>query len=558
MNGSRVRRSRETVDGPHRTAHRALLFSLGLERRDLEKPFVAIANSWNEVVPGCAHLRNVAEAVKQSVWEAGGVPFEFNTIGVCDGIAQGHIGMRYSLVSRELIAASVETMLESHRFDGVVLIASCDKITPGMLMAAARVDIPAIAVCAGQMEAGEYQGHRFALPTTREYAGRYAHGDITLEEMHEIEECACPTTGVCPMMGTATTMACLTEALGMAPPLSATSPGFAAAKAREARKAGRRIVEMVHDDLRPSAILTEDAFWNASRVAMAIGGSTNLALHLPAIAHEAGIELALSDIDSASQATPYVAKITPSGTATANDLHRAGGIPAVMRVLAPLLRTEALTVSGQPIQARIDEAQWTDRELIRPLDDPFAPDGGLAVLYGNLAPRGSVVKKSAVKPGMLVHRGSARVFDSMEAATEAVTDGRIVPGSVVVIRYEGPVGGPGMREMQMITAIMVGMGLSETTALITDGRFSGSTRGPCVGHISPEAALGGPLGIVQDGDVISLNIPERRLELEVSDPEIQRRFEGWEPLKRNVKGILKLYAALATSADQGAIWRVQQ
>lgn len=557
MENVSTRRSHEVVDGPHRTAHRALLFALGLERDDFEKPFIAVANSWNEIVPGCVHLRGVADAVKQGVWEAGGVPFEFNTIGVCDGMAQGHVGMRYSLVSRELIAATVEVMLEAHQFDGVVFVTSCDKITPGMLMAAARVNIPALFVCAGEMEAGEYHGRRFALPTTREYAGKFEKGEISLEEMYRIEECACPTAGVCPMMGTASTMACLTEALGMALPLSATMPALAASKTREARRAGRWIVKLVHADLRPREILSEAAFHNALRVCMAIGGSTNSTLHLPAIAHEAGIGLDLHDIDQASRTTPYIAKIAPSGVPTVNDLHRTGGIPAVMKSLEPLLRTEALTVSGRTMKAQINEAGWADRELIRPLDNPVAPDGGLAILYGNLAPRGSVVKKSAVAPSMLVHRGPARVFHSMEEAIEGVTEGRVEPGSVVVIRYEGPVGGPGMREMHMITSIMVGMGLAETTALVTDGRFSGSTRGPCIGHVSPEAALGGPLAIVRDGDVIALDIPERRLELEVPDEEIKRRFESWQPLRRPVKGILDLYAQVASSADEGAIWRVR-
>jgi len=547
-------RSREIVDGSQRTAHRALLYSLGLDRDELQRPFIAIANSWNEIVPGCAHLRTVADAVKAGVWQAGGAPFEFNTIGVCDGMAQGHIGMGYSLVSRELIAASVEVMLEAHRFDGVVFVSSCDKITPGMLMAAARVNIPAVFVCAGEMEAGEYAGRRFALPTMREYAGKHAAGQISLDEMHRIEECACPTLGVCPMMGTASTMACLTEALGMALPLSATTPAFASAKLREARQAGRLAVGLVESALRPRDIMSAAAVHNALRVNLAIGGSTNAVLHLPAIAHEAGLRLSLSDIDGASRSTPYLAKVTPSGTATVNDLHRAGGVPAIMRALQPLLHTEAITVSGKTIADQVSAAAWNDRELIRPLDNPYAPDSGLAVLYGNLAPAGAVVKKSAVTHGMLTHRGPARVFQSMEEAIDGVTSGAVQPGSVVVIRYEGPVGGPGMREMQMITAIMAGMGLSDSTALVTDGRFSGSTRGPCIGHISPEAALGGPIAIVQDRDDICIDIPRRTLHLALSEAEIKSRFVGWQPLQRQAQGILAVYARLATSAAEGAIW----
>ncbi len=549
-----TRRSSQIVEGPHRTAHRALLLSLGLERDEFEKPFIAVANSWNEIVPGCAHLRSVSEAVKRGVWQAGGVPFEFNTIGVCDGMAQGHVGMSYSLVSRELIAASVEVMLEAHRFDGVVLVTSCDKITPGMLMAAARVNIPAVMVCAGEMQVGEYQGRQFALPDMREYAGKHACGDISLDEMYRIEECACPTLGVCPMMGTASTMACLAEALGLALPLSATMPAFAADKLREAKRAGRLVVKLVNENLRPRDILSDAAFHNALRVDMAIGGSTNAALHLPAIACEAGVPLSLRDIDHASRTTPYLTKIMPSGPASVNDLHRAGGVPAVMLALEPLLRTEALSVSGKTIKAQLAEAAWADRELIRPLDNPIASDGGLAVLYGNLAPLGCVVKKSAVAPQMLVHRGPARVFNNMEEAIESIIAHQVQPGSVVVIRYEGPVGGPGMREMQMITSIMAGMGLGESTALVTDGRFSGSTRGPCVGHVSPEAATGGPLAIVQDDDIISLDIPQRSLSLEVSEAEIEQRLQGWQPLQRPAKGILSLYRDVVASASEGAIW----
>jgi len=551
-----TRRSSQIVEGPHRTAHRALLLSLGLEREEFEKPFIAVANSWNEILPGGAHLRSVSEAVKRGIWQAGGVPFEFNTIGVCDGMAQGHVGMSYSLVSRELIAASIEVMLEAHRFDGAVLVTSCDKITPGMLMAAARVNIPAVMVCAGEMQAGEYEGKQFALPGMREYAGKHARGDITLDEMYHIETCACPTLGVCPMMGTASTMACLAEALGLTLPRSATTLAFAADKLREARSAGRLIVELVTKNLRPRNILSDAAFYNALRVDMAIGGSTNAALHLPAIAAEAGIALSLQDIDQASRATPYLAKIMPSGTASVNDLHRAGGVPAVMRSLEPLLHTEALTVSGKTVKAQLAEADWADCETIRPLDNPIASDGGLAVLYGNLAPLGCVVKKSAVTKQMLVHRGPARVFNSMEEAIESVTANQVEPGSVIVIRYEGPVGGPGMREMQMITSIMVGMGLGESTALVTDGRFSGSTRGPCIGHVSPEAATGGPLAIVQDGDMIALDIPQHCLTLELSDAEIKRRFVGWQPLQRPARGILDLYRHVVGSAAEGAVWRV--
>ena len=541
------------TDGPDRVAHRALLFSCGLTRGEMSKPLVAIVNSWNEIVPGCIHLRAVAQAVREGVLEAGGVPLEFNTIGVCDGLAQGHVGMKYSLPSREIIAASSEIMLEAHQFDAAVFISSCDKITPGMLMAAARVNIPSIMVPAGAMKAGEYEGQKISLSQTREFAGKYHAGKITAEELARIEEIACPSPGTCAMMGTANSMACLTEALGMSLPTSATMPATSSAKLRNARESGMRLMQMLEQNLRPLDIITSAALENALRVTMAIGGSTNTILHLLGLAQEIGVPFDLRHVDEVSRTTPYIAKILPSGPNTIGDLHCAGGIPAVLKSIRDLLQPEAVTVSGKTIGEEADAAEWNDPTVIHSMEDPIRPDGGLAVLWGNLAPEGSLVKKSAATPKMWVHEGQARVFDSMEDAIEVVEAGGVEPGSVVVIRYEGPVGGPGMREMQMITAIMSGMGLSETTALVTDGRFSGSTRGPCIGYVSPEAALGGPLALVEEGDRISLDIPAGRLELLVAEDELTRRRENWTPPQPPTKGVLGLYASLARSAAQGAV-----
>ena len=519
----------------------------------MDKPLVAIVNSWNEIVPGCVHLPAVAQAVREGILEAGGVPLEFNTIGVCDGMAQGHVGMKYSLPSREIIAASSEIMLEAHQFDAAVFISSCDKITPGMLMAAVRVNIPSIMVPAGAMKAGEYEGQKISLSQTREFAGKYHAGEITAEQLAYIEEIACPSPGTCSMMGTANSMACLTEALGMSLPTSATMPATSSAKLRNARESGMRIMQILEQNLRPLDIITPAALENALRVTMAVGGSTNTILHLLGLAQEIGTPFDLRHVDEISRTTPYIAKIMPSGPNAIEDLHNAGGIPAVLKSIRDLLQPDAVTVSGETIGEVADAAVWNDTSVIHSLEDPIRPDGGLAVLWGNLAPEGSVVKKSAATPKMWVHEGQACVFDSMEDAIEAVEAGGVEPGSVVVIRYEGPVGGPGMREMQMITAIMSGMGLSETTALVTDGRFSGSTRGPCIGYVSPEAALGGLLALVEDGDRIAIDIPAGKLELMVPEDELKRRRENWTPPQPPTRGILGLYASLAQSAAQGAV-----
>jgi len=539
-----------------RTGNRALLFALGLKREDFARPKIAVVNSWNEIVPGCIHLQALSYQVKSGILKQGGVPFEFNTIGICDGLAQGHIGMHYVLPSREIIAASVEIMLQAHQFDGAVFLSSCDKITPGMLMAAARVNIPSIFVPAGPMEAGDYKGTKITLSTMREFAGKYYTGKLSLSQLYEIEEIACPGPGTCSMMGTANTMACLCEALGMATSLSATALATGSLKLRQANAAGERIVQLIKEELTPSRIMSKEVFINALRVDMAIGGSTNAILHLPAIAQELGISINLDEIDKISQTTPYLVSVNPSGPYTINDFHKAGGVPAVLAALLPLLFKETVSVSGKTTAQIAKQNKHWDKEIIHPLENPIRKDGGVSILRGNLAPDGALVKKSAVKKEMWTHQGPAKVFNSMEEAIIAVKNKQIEPGSVIVIRYEGPAGGPGMREMHMITSLICGMGLAETTALVTDGRFSGSTRGPCVGHVSPEAASGGPIALVKDGDIIQIDIPKRRLEIRVSSEEMDKRRAIWKAPEPKIKGgFLALYSKIVSSADKGAIVR---
>jgi dihydroxy-acid dehydratase len=547
-------RSCDMTEGIERAAHRALFFSLGINREDLGKPMIAVVNCWNEIVPGCVPQRSVAEAVKQGIIEAGGLPFEFNSIAVCDGLAQGHEGMKYSLPSRDIIAHSIEIMLEAHRFDGAVFLTSCDKITPGMLMAAVRVNVPSIIVNPGAMMEGDYKGRKLTLSLMREYVGKYQAGEISKEELEKVEEAACPSLGSCSMIGTANTMNCLCEVLGLSYPLSATTLANTSAKIREARQAGKRILELVKQDIKPSDILKYESFQNAIAVSMAIGGSTNSVIHIPAIAYEAGISIALDDFDRLSRKVPYITKINPSGPRTINDFHDAGGVPAVFKSIKNYLNGDLMTVTGKTIGQLADEAIWSDKEMIRDSSDPLSSEGGLKVIRGNIAPEGAIVKKSAVNKNMWIHRGPARVFDSMEAAKEAVTSKDILPGSVIVIRYEGPTGGPGMREMQLITAMLVGSGLAENTALITDGRFSGSTRGPCIGHVSPEAALGGPIALIEDGDVILIDLDKGIANLEVSEEILEKRKLNWSPVKKELKGILRLYSKLQPSVKNGAIW----
>ena len=552
--------SHQVTKGPQRAPHRSLFYALGYTPEELEGPLIGVANSWNEIVPGHRHLDEVAEAVKAGIRSAGGTPVEFSTIGICDGIAMGHPGMRYSLPSRELIADSVEAMALAHALDALVLIPNCDKITPGMLMAAARLDIPAIVVSGGPMLAGRFQGRDVDVSTVFEAVGRLEAGLMTEEELAELELAACPGCGSCAGMFTANTMNCLAEALGMALPGNGTIPAVSAARIRLAKQAGAKIMELLERGIRPSHILTKEAFANAIAVDMALGGSTNAVLHLMAIAREAGVELPLELFDQISRRTPYLASMSPAGPFHLQDLDEAGGIPAVMKELSKgdLLELGVMTVTGRSLGENVAEARVRRPEVIRPLEEPLRPEGGIAILRGNLAPDGAVVKSAAVAEKMLVHRGPARVFDSEEEAVEAILGGGIGRGDVVVIRYEGPKGGPGMREMLAPTAALSGMGMDAEVALITDGRFSGATRGAAIGHISPEAAEGGPIALLQEGDMVEIDIPARRLEVKLSPEEMEKRKEGWRPVAKAVKGYLARYAALVTSANTGAVLRTQR
>lgn len=542
--------------GPERAPHRSLLKALGMTDRELERPLIGVVNSFNEVVPGHMHLREITEAVKAGVRTAGGTPMEFPSIAVCDGIAMGHTGMKYSLASRELIADSVEVMATAHPFDGLVLVTACDKVVPGMLMAAARLDIPAVVVSGGPMLAGNFKGRKLSLTNIFEAVGAVKAGKMAEEELAEMEASICPGCGSCAGMFTANSMNCLTEALGMALPGNGTIPAVAAARRRLAKDTGYRVVELVQEGITPSQIMLPEAFDNALAVDMALGCSTNSVLHLPAIAHELGMELDLDKINDISKKTPNLCKLSPAGEHHIEDLDEAGGIPAVMALLAQkdLINTEITTVSGKTVGDNIRGAQVRNPDVIRSTENPYSPTGGIAVLRGNLAPGGAVVKRSAVAPEMLVHRGPARVFQSEEEAAGAISNGDIKKGDVVVIRYEGPRGGPGMREMLGPTATLAGMGLDKDVALITDGRFSGATRGASIGHISPEAALGGPIAVVQDGDIISIDIPNYSINVELTDKEIEGRLADWTvPEPQIKKGYLARYARMVTSASTGAV-----
>jgi len=536
-------RSDEIKQGLARAPHRALLKSLGLTNRDIAKPFIGVANSFTTIVPGHAHLRVIAEAVKEGIVAAGGTPFEFNTIAVCDGIAMGHEGMRYSLPSRELIADSVEIMVQAHRLDGVVLISNCDKVTPGMLMAAARLDVPAISVTGGAMKSGRLKGKKVGVNDVFEGMGRFLANKVDSEELTQLENVACPGCGSCNGLFTANTMSCLTEALGMSLPYCATALAVSAAKLRIARETGEKIMELISKGLTPSKILRREAFTNAIALDMALGGSTNSVLHLSAIAKEAGISLPLRVFDEMSRKVPHLCNMVPSGPYDMEELDFAGGVPALMKELAPFLHNEVLTVTGLSLGENIKSAMVLDHEVIRPLANPVHAGGGIAILTGNLAPRGAVVKTVAVSPKMLKHTGPAKVFDSEIESVTAMTNKSIQPGDVVVIRYEGPKGGPGMPEMLVPTATIAGMGLSESVVLITDGRFSGATRGPCVGHVSPEAAEGGPISIIRNGDLITIDISNRELKVALTKQEIEKRLKKWKPKKPRVtKGYLSRYS----------------
>ncbi|SHM66748.1 dihydroxyacid dehydratase [Caldanaerovirga acetigignens] len=544
--------------GPERAPHRSLFYAMGYTPEELQRPLIAVVNAHNEVVPGHYHLDQLAYAAKRGILEEGGTPIEFPVIGICDGISMNHFGMKYPLASRELIADSIEAMVLAHGFDGMLLIGNCDKIVPGMLMAAARLNIPAVYVSGGPMLAGWYNGKVIDLISGPfEGVGSYAAGKITLEELEEIELNACPGCGSCAGLFTANTMNCMAEVLGIALPGNGTIPAVTGRRLQLANRAGKKLMQMVKNNIRPRDILTLEAFENAIAVDMAIGGSSNTVLHLMAIAHAAEVNLRLDAFDRISRKVPNLCKLSPAGEHHLEDLDKAGGIPAVLNRLLELgvLNTECITVSEKTIGEIASSAKVLDSNVIRPLENPYLPEGGIAVLYGNLAPEGAVVKQSAVAPEMMRHEGPARVFDSEDDAFKAITGGMIKPGDVVVIRYEGPKGGPGMREMLSPTAALAGMGLDREVALITDGRFSGGTRGASIGHVSPEAMEGGPIAAVRDGDIISIDIPARKLDLKLSDEEIKERLASWKkpPIKAPKGYYLERYARLVSSASKGAV-----
>ncbi|MDD3073459.1 MAG: dihydroxy-acid dehydratase [Eubacteriales bacterium] len=551
-------RSDEIKKGPFRAWHRSLLKAAGYSDEDLARPIIGIANSQNEIVPGHTNLDSITEAVKAGIWAAGGMPVEFPTIGICDGIAMGHAGMRYPLASREHIADSVEIMTEAHRFDGLVLVPNCDKIVPGMLMAAVRMNIPAIVVSGGPMLAGRYKGKDIDVSYVGECQGSYAAGKMGLEELSKIEDSGCPTCGSCSGMFTANTMNCLTEAMGMALPGNGTIPAVYAARIRLAKQAGRQIVQLVEQNIRPLDIITMESLKNAIVVDVALGGSTNTVLHLPAIAYEAGLEINLEIFNEISDKTPHLCNMSPAGPHHLQDLYEAGGVSAVMKELArkKLINTGVMTVGLKTVGQVIENACIERDDVIRTVDNPWHATGGIAILAGNLAPEGAAVKRTAVAPEMWKHVGPARVFDLEEDAQKAIYSGAIKEGDVVVIRYEGPKGGPGMREMLIATSALVGMGLDKNVAIITDGRFSGATRGPAIGHISPEAAEGGPIALLQDGDIIEIDINAKKLEVHLSQEELEQRKLNWCPPKPKVeKGYLYHYSKLASSASKGAVFK---
>lgn len=552
-------RSDSAKKGIDRAPHRSLMKALGLTDREIEAPLIGVVNAKNEIIPGHIHLDRIVNAVKSGVRMAGGTPIEFPVIGVCDGIAMGHKGMNYSLASRELIADSIEVMTTAHAFDALVMVPNCDKIVPGMLMAAARLNIPTVFVSGGAMLAGKLPGKgAISLSSIFEAVGAVSAGTMSEQELAMYEDAACPTCGSCSGMFTANSMNCLTEAIGMGLPGNGTVPAVYAARDRLAKEAGMTVMDVLAADLRPRDIMTREAFENALAVDMALGCSTNSILHLPAIAHEAGVDIQLDSINTISSRTPNLCHLAPAGHHHIEDLYAAGGVQAVMQELSKkhLLHMDLPTVNGKKVKENISRAKNLDHQVIRPVEDPWSKTGGIAILKGNLAPDGAVVKRSAVAPEMMQHSGPARIFDSEEDCIQAITSGKVVKGDVVVIRYEGPKGGPGMREMLSPTSTIAGMGLDKDVALLTDGRFSGATRGASIGHVSPEAAQGGPIGLVKEGDIIEIDITKGLLALRISDEEMEKRKKAWKPREPKITdGYLGRYAKMVTSASTGAVFK---
>ena len=554
-------KSDTVTKGVQQAPHRSLFNALGYTKEELEKPLVGIVCSYNEIVPGHMNLDKIANAVKMGVAMAGGTPVMFPAIAVCDGIAMGHIGMKYSLVTRDLIADSTEAMALAHQFDALVMIPNCDKNVPGLLMAAARINVPTVFVSGGPMLAGHVKGHKTSLSSMFEAVGSYAAGTMSEEDVTEFENKACPTCGSCSGMYTANSMNCLTEVLGMGLPGNGTIPAVYSERIRLAKHAGMQVMEMYRRNIRPRDIMTQDAILNALTVDMALGCSTNSMLHIPAIAHEIGMDFEIDFANPISEKTPNLCHLAPAGPTYMEDLNEAGGVSAVMKELDKkgLLHTDCMTVTGKTLGENIKDAVNKDPNVIRPIENPYSETGGLAVLKGNLAPDGSVVKRSAVVEEMMVHEGPARVFDCEEDAIDAIKSGKIVAGDVVVIRYEGPKGGPGMREMLNPTSAIAGMGLGSSVALITDGRFSGASRGASIGHVSPEAAVGGPIALVEEGDIIKIDIPNLKLELDVPEDVLARRKEQWTPKQPKVTtGYLARYASLVTSGNRGAVLQITE
>ena len=547
-------RSSILTNGLNKSGERALLYATGMDEEDLKKPFVAVIGSFSEMVPGHMHMRELAEAVKQGISEAGGIPRQSETIAICDGLCQGHEGMRYPLASRDLIADSIEMVVEAHHFDAMVLLAGCDKIIPGMIMAAARVNIPTVIVTGGPMLPGYVEGNPlFCSSELREYPGRVEAGITTVEKMKAAEQAALPTVGSCAHLGTANSMCMLSEVLGMALPGAGTAPAVSLKRRRLAKESGRQVMKLLEKGITPRMILTRETLLNGVAGAMATGSSTNLVLHLLAIAHEAGVELNLSDFDEISRKVPFVCNLQPSGRYPIVSLDNAGGIPAVLKTIRYALHEDSLTVTGKTLHELLQDVEVHPDDVLKTLDHPQKPEGGIAVLHGNLAPKGAVVKQSGVNKKMYHFRGRARCFSSMEEADAAISGDTIEKGTVIVIRYEGPKGGPGMREMLSTTSLIMGRKMDLDVALVTDGRFSGATHGPCIGHVSPEAVNGGPIAFVQDGDWIEIDISNRTLTLEVSDEELARRKENWKPLIKPRLPALAKYAALVGSSDTGAV-----